>query len=69
MLTKNYGDSEILHKSVAASGGHHPGILLIREENERKRDIKPHQIVRAIVKLGSTAQSLMDPCVIVNHWR
>lgn len=67
LLTKNYKDYEVLHKLVNAAGGHHPGILLIREDNNRKRDLKPHQVAQAVTKIE--AEVTTDQCLIVNHWR
>jgi hypothetical protein len=58
----------VLHKLIHVSEGHHPGILLIREDNNRKRDLKPHQIAQAITKIEA-AGSLTDQCLVINHWR
>jgi len=50
------------------AGGHHPGVLLIREDNNRKRDLKPYQIAQAVSNLEA-AGPLTDQCLVINHWR
>lgn len=68
-LTKNYGDFQNLHNLIMEAQGHHPGILLIREDNDPKRDLKPRDIVRAIANLLSAGVPVADGCQALNHWR
>ena len=49
--------------------GHHPGILTVRKENDRKRDMKLPDIVRAIGKLEAAHISLADVVHVLNQWR
>src|SRR5947209_11328495 len=51
LLTHNYDDFQLLHELVILVGGHHPGVLVVRKDNDPTRDLKPHHIVRAIRKL------------------
>lgn len=67
--TRDYGDYEDLHDLVLAVQGHHPGILVVREDNDPRRDMKPHDIVRAIRNLEATNYDVTDQYEILNHWR
>lgn len=51
MLTKNHNDFEDLHFLIQTAQGRHSGILAVRSDNDRKRDMKDRDIVRAIGKL------------------
>ena len=39
LLSHNYRDFEQLHDLVMAAGGHHPGILIVHKDNDKKRDL------------------------------
>ena len=69
ILSHNYGDFEMLHELIMAAQGHHPGVLIVRRDNDLKRDLSPHGIVRAIKKLEAAGVPLRDGFVILNHWR
>ena len=68
-FTRDYGDYEELHDLVMAAQGHHPGILVLREDNDPRRDLKPHQIVRAIHNLEAANYVLADKYEVLNPWR
>ena len=42
---------EELHDLVMAVQGHHPGILVVRKDNNPRRDLDEKRIVRALAKL------------------
>jgi hypothetical protein len=69
LLTANYDDFEELHDRVMQATGHHPGILIIRKENNPKRDLTPRGIVHAIRNLEDADLPTADQFVILNHWR
>jgi hypothetical protein len=69
LLSKNYDDFQNLHELVVAVKGHHPGILVIRKDNDPKRDLKNPGIVRAIGKLLAAGVPISDEYIILNHWR
>ena len=69
VLTRNYGDFERLHLLIMAAQGHHPGILLVRRDNDPRRNMKPHDIVRALRNLEASGQTMPDSCLTLNHWR
>src|SRR5438874_13392383 len=51
LLTRNYEDFKLLHDLVLLSGGHHPGILIIRKDNDPSRDMSNRAIVGSIGNL------------------
>jgi hypothetical protein len=69
VLTHNHEDYELLHDLVVGSGGHHPGVLVVRRDNDRKRDLGPKGIVRALRKFIKSGAPIADELVILNHWR
>ncbi len=69
VLTRNYGDFERLHLLIMEAQGHHPGILLVRRNNDPRRNMKPHDIVRALRNLEASGQPIPDACLSLNKWR
>jgi predicted nuclease of predicted toxin-antitoxin system len=69
VMTRNYRDFKNLHDLVIDAQGHHPGILVIRKDNDPKRDLKVSGIVRAIANLLAAGIGLADQYVTLNHWR
>ena len=68
-VTKNYRDFEYLHDLLMAAQGHHPGIFVVRQDNDPKRDLTPHGIVRAIANLEASNVPIPDGYHVLNHWR
>lgn len=69
LLSHNYEDFELLHELLMEGQGHHPGILVVRKDNDPSRDLKPPGIVRAIRNLESAAIATADQHIILNQWR
>jgi hypothetical protein len=69
LLSHNYRDFEQLHDLVMAVQGHHPGILVVRKDNDPKRDLTTRGIVRAIAKLFASGIPVADAYHILNPWR
>lgn len=69
VLTKNHRDFEALHHLVMFLGGHHLGILIIREDNDPKRDMDRKQTVRAIRNFNSSGMQIEDGVHILNFYR
>ena len=69
LLTHNHDDFKLLHELVLLSGGHHPGVLIVRKDNDPTRDMSPKAIVRATRKLLESSVPLSDSLHILNHWR
>jgi hypothetical protein len=69
LLSHNHHDCEDLHNLLMVGRGHHPGILVVRKDNNPKRDLDEKGIVRAIHKLLAAKVDLEDHFYILNHWR
>jgi len=68
-LTKNHGDFLTLHRLLMEAHGNHPGILVIRQENDPTRDLTPKGIVAAIRKLEASGVPIANEYIVLNHWR
>jgi predicted nuclease of predicted toxin-antitoxin system len=68
-LTRNYSDFAALHDLIIIAHGRHPGILVVRQDNDPKRDLTLPGIVRAIAKLLASGAPLVNEYIILNHWR
>jgi predicted nuclease of predicted toxin-antitoxin system len=69
LLTRNHKDFWDLHDLVVASGGGHPGILIVYAENDPRRDMKPRGIAAAVSKLEASGLPLSDQVHSINQWR
>ena len=69
LLTHNYDDFNQLHELLIEAGGHHPGIFIVRRDNDPTKDLSPKGIVRAIRNFLATSAPQQDSVVILNHWR
>ena len=49
--------------------GHHRGILVVRRDNNPRRDLDEKGIVRAIGKLLAAGAQIQDHFHALNHWR
>ncbi|MFV0446001.1 MAG: DUF5615 family PIN-like protein [Planctomycetaceae bacterium] len=68
-LTCNCDDFEDLHDLVLQAQGHHPGILVVRQDNDPRRDLSSRGIVTAISRYAASGLPIADQFVILNHWR
>ena len=69
LFTHDHGDFTLLNDLVLLAGGHHPGILVVRRDNDPTRDMAPGVIVRAIHNLTTSNLSIPDAVHVLNHWR
>jgi len=69
LLTGNHRDFLNLHNLVTQVNGHHPGIFVVRRDNDPKRDLTPSGIVRAIRNFLAANIPVCDDYVILNQWR
>ena len=69
ILTGNHKDFIKLHSLVVDLGGHHPGVLVVRRDNDPTRDLTPAGIVRALRNLLAANVPITDQCIVLNHWR
>ena len=61
VMTRDHGDFADLHDLVAAVGGHHPGILVVRFDNDPHHNLTERAIATALSNLESSeSPSLMQ---------
>jgi hypothetical protein len=68
-MTRNYADFENLHDLVTAVQRRHPGILVVRRDNDPRRNLTARAIVRAIANLLNANIPTSNQYIILNHWR
>jgi predicted nuclease of predicted toxin-antitoxin system len=68
-LSRNYGDFEALHLLLVEAQGHHPGILVVRRDDNPRRNMTPRDIVRALRNLEVAGVPLADQYIILNAWQ
>ncbi len=68
LLSHNHDDFKRLHILIQTAGGHHPGILMVRKDNN-KRDLRPPGIVVALGKLIASGDPIPDYFTILNTYR
>jgi hypothetical protein len=69
LVTGNRDDFQDLHDLILTAGGHHAGVVTICKDNDRRRDMSPRAIVRAIANLDASGFDLHDQLQILNNWR
>jgi len=69
LFTHDHEDFTRLHELVLLSGGHHPGILIVRRDNDPTRTMSPGAIVRAIHNLTGSNVLIADVVHVLNYWR
>jgi predicted nuclease of predicted toxin-antitoxin system len=68
LLTFNAKDFEKLHNLVIASSGHHPGVLVVRKDNDR-RDMSQKAIVHSLDRLIARGALIPDHFIVLNQYR
>jgi predicted nuclease of predicted toxin-antitoxin system len=68
VMTRNHRDFKQLHDLIEVVGGHHPGIVTIRKDND-KRDLKAPGIVKALTTFLASGNPVVDQFVILNQYR
>jgi predicted nuclease of predicted toxin-antitoxin system len=69
LLSRNHDDFKNLHDLIMEAKGHHPGVLIVRRDNDPSRDLKPAGIVRALRNFEAAGVRITDDLHILNHWR
>jgi predicted nuclease of predicted toxin-antitoxin system len=69
LLSHNHDDFLELHELILAAGGHHHGVLMIRRDNDKSRDLTPRGIVSALNNIAASGIDLRDEFQILNAWR
>lgn len=68
-LSEDHDDFAKLHHLILRAHGHHPGICVVRRDNDPRRDLKPGAVVRAIAKLLAAGVPIADNYHTLNQWR
>jgi predicted nuclease of predicted toxin-antitoxin system len=69
VLTQDHDDFTDLHELILACGGHHPGILTVRFDNDPHHNLTERGIVTAVGKLVASGVPIPDEVHVLNHWR
>ena len=69
LASQNHQDFKDLHDLIVEAGGHHAGILIVRRDNDPRRDLTSRGIVSALTKLIESGVVIRDQYHILNHWR
>ena len=69
VLTRDHEDFADLHDLVMAVGGHHPGILVVRFDNDPRHNLTERAIATALGNLESSGVAVADRIHVLNHWR
>ena len=70
VLARDFEDFTDLHGLIMAAGGHHPGVLMVRFDDDPRHNMTDRGIATAIHTarvLGSHA--IADRLHVLNHWR
>jgi hypothetical protein len=69
LVSRNHKDFDELHELVNRTGGVHTGILIVRRENNRSRDMSPRATVHALTNLLASGAQIKIEVTVLNHWR
>ena len=69
VLTADRVDFWDLLNLIVTCGGTHPGILVVRFDNDRTRDMKPKHVVAALGKVVRSGISIVTQVVVLNAWQ
>jgi predicted nuclease of predicted toxin-antitoxin system len=69
VLTRDHEDFADLHDLVMAVRGHHPGILVVRFDNDPRHNLTERAIATALGNLESAGVLVADRIHVLNHWR
>jgi predicted nuclease of predicted toxin-antitoxin system len=69
VMTRDHKDFIDLHDLVSVCGGHHPGMLIIRFDNDPSHNLTERGIVTAIANLEASGMPIADQIHVLNHWR
>ena len=69
LLSHNYRDFENLHNLIGQVAGSHPGMFIVRKDNDVRRDMSARAIVHAIENVLASNTPIENQFVTLNHWR
>ncbi|HWE35228.1 MAG TPA: DUF5615 family PIN-like protein [Isosphaeraceae bacterium] len=68
-MTHDHEDFTDLHDLILAAGGHHPGILIVRDDGDPRHRMSAQAIATALARLQASGTSLPDHLHVLNHWQ
>jgi predicted nuclease of predicted toxin-antitoxin system len=68
-LTRDHSDFADLHDLIQAAGGRHPGILVVRFDNDPRHNLNEAGIERALANIEVSGVVFSDMIHVLNHWR
>jgi predicted nuclease of predicted toxin-antitoxin system len=69
VLTRDSSDFEDLHELILAAAGHHPGLLVVRFDDDQRHNMSDRAIAAAISKLETSGVPIPDGLHVLNQWR
>jgi predicted nuclease of predicted toxin-antitoxin system len=69
LLTRDHEDFAALHDLVMAVGGHHPGIVVVRFDNDPRHNLTERGIVTSLGNLDLSGVVTANQIHVLNHWR
>ncbi len=69
ILTRDADDFRNLHLIVIASHGEHPGIFVVRFDNDPSKDMRPGGLAAAVDRIEASRLPLSNQLFVLNHWR
>jgi hypothetical protein len=68
-LSYNCKDFKPIHELVIGCGGSHTGVVLIRRDDDPRKDMTNKNIVAAIGKVEQAYSDFTDEYITLNDWR
>lgn len=68
-LTKNYTDFDPIHKLIIGCSGTHTGIIVIRQEDDRRKNMTYKGMVTALGKVEQAYSDFRNELITLNDWR
>lgn len=69
ILARNVDDFDALHEFAIGIGGKHAGVIVIHEEADHRKNMRPEHIVRALTRPEATNVALSNQVVVLNYYR
>jgi predicted nuclease of predicted toxin-antitoxin system len=69
VLTRDSEDFQDLHDLLMVAGGHHPGMLVVRFDNDPRNNMTDRGIATAITKVEASGVPIPDHIHVLNLWR
>jgi hypothetical protein len=68
-LTRNYRDFVPIHDLIAGCSGSHTGIIVIRQDDDPRKNMSPKGIVSAVRRVEHVYSDLGNQLITLNDWR